>query len=274
MTKRGDSLQKNFKNIVKTAIFGDMLSILLAALAVVFVVYYIAVGFFAGFGMSILYIWPFFSGCIILYLTLRALVKLGVLPIPKWAIVTFYILFFVCLAFFLSVEACIFSGFFSQAPDGLDYVIVLGAKVNGKTPSLALKMRIDDAYNYLADNQETVCIASGGQGADEGISEAECIARELVARGIDADRIIIEDRSTSTSENLKYTADLVGDKTKSVAVVTNNFHVFRSMALARRCGLQNISGISADMPTILLPHYLVREFISLFVDTARGNTKF
>lgn len=267
-------MQKSVKNVIKTAFFGDPLSIMLATLSVIFVVYYIAVGTFAGFYMSILYIWPFFSACIVLYLLTRSLVKLGILPIPKWAIVTFYVLFFVCLAFFLSVEACIFSGFFSSAPEDVDIVVVLGAKVNGENPSLALKMRIDAAYDYLADNPDTICIASGGQGADEGISEAECIARELVARGIDSSRIIIEDRSTSTSENLKYTAELVGDKNASVAVVTNNFHVFRSMALARRCGLQNISGISADLPSILLPHYLAREFISIVVDTARGNTKF
>lgn len=260
--------------LIKHAFFGDALSIVLTCLTLLFVIYYFAVGMFAGFRMSILYIWPFFSGCICVYLMIRELIGCGMLALPKWMIATFYTLFFICLAFFLFVEGCIISGFFSSPPESLDYIILLGAKVNGESPSLALENRIDAAYEYLANNKNTLCIASGGQGDDEMISEAECISRELIRRGIDEKRIILEDRSTSTSENLKFSAEMIGDTSKNVAVVTNNFHVFRGMALARKCGIRNIYGISADLPSILLPHYLIREFIAVTVDTIYQNTSF
>ncbi len=260
--------------MIKHAFFGDALSIVLTCLALLFVMYYFAVGIFAGFGMSILYVWPFFSGCICVYLIVRSLIGCGVFTLPKWIIAAFYALFFICLTFFLFVEGCIISGFFSKSKESLDYIIVLGAKVNGKSPSLSLENRINAAYEYLANNENTLCIASGGQGADEMISEAECISHELIRRGIDEKRIILEDRSTSTSENLKFSAEIIGDASKNVAVVTNNFHVFRGMALARKCGIRNIYGISADLPSILLPHYLIREFIAVTVDTIYQNTSF
>lgn len=267
-------IKKDAKALIKYAFFGDTLSVVLTCFALLFVVYYFAVGIFAGFRMSILYIWPFFSGCICAYLLIRSLVRCGVFALPKWIIISFYTLFFICLAFFLFVEGCIISGFFSKAPESVDCIIVLGAKVNGERPSLALENRINAAYEYLIQNKDTLCIASGGRGDDEMISEAECISRELISRGIDESRIICEGRSTSTSENLKFSAELIDSTDKSVAVVTSNFHVFRSKALARKCGIKNIYGISADLPSILLPHYLVREFISVVVDTIYQNTSF
>src|SRR4051812_11327360 len=86
-------------------------------------------------------------------------------------------------------------------PKNADYLIVLGARVKGTTPSLAFASRINTAAEYLKKNKETLVIASGGMGPGEAISEAESIKRELVQQGISETRIILEDQSTDTYEN-------------------------------------------------------------------------
>lgn len=252
----------------------DFLHIGLTLLAGLCVLYYLLMGIFSGFGTSLLFVWPVIAIFLLLLDRIRTGYKNGVLCIPKWLRIGFLILLSICLLIFLFVEICILTGFGSDAPENADYLIVLGAKVRGETPSLALYYRIEVAYDYLSANPDTVCIASGGQGPDEGISEAECIRKILVEKGISPDRILIEDRSESTSQNLRYSRDLVGGESASVVIVSNNFHVFRAKALARQCGFEAVSGIGAHMPVGLLPHYLLREFATVVVDTLRGNTAF
>ena len=94
-----------------------------------------------------------------------------------------------------------------------DYVIVLGAGVNGSDPSLMLQNRIDRAFAYLTDNPDVICVVSGGQGDHEDISEAECMYRELTQMGIASERIWQENQSTSTVENLKFSVSLIKEKT-------------------------------------------------------------
>lgn len=81
-------------------------------------------------------------------------------------------------AFFI-VEGCIISQMHEKGEAGLDYIIVLGAQVRESGPSAALKYRLDEAVEYLEDNPKTICIVSGGQGANEPYSEAEGMAQYL-----------------------------------------------------------------------------------------------
>ena len=83
-----------------------------------------------------------------------------------------------------------------------EYIVILGARVNGTVPSVSLQDRIHAAREYLTAHPETIAILSGGQGADEGISEAECMYRELTALGIPDRQLWLEDQATSTWENL------------------------------------------------------------------------
>jgi uncharacterized SAM-binding protein YcdF (DUF218 family) len=91
-------------------------------------------------------------------------------------------------------------------------LIVLGAGVNGTVPSLSLRERLDAAYDYLQEHPNTICVVSGGQGSGEDISEAECMYRYLVEKGIESKRIYKEDRSTSTEENMKFSLDIIKEK--------------------------------------------------------------
>lgn len=128
------------------------------------------------------------------------------------------------------------------------YIVVLGAKVNGTSPSLALQDRIDAAYDYLSKHPETIAVLSGGQGSDEGIPEAQCIYNELTKLGIDADRLWLESKSTSTRENLNYSLSLIEEKTgnrpASIGLISSEYHLFRAGLYAEDCGVSAI-GIPA-----------------------------
>ena len=143
------------------------------------------------------------------------------------------------------------------------YVVVLGAKVNGTSPSLSLSDRIDAAERYLRSHPDTVAILSGGQGTDEDISEAECMYRQLTARGISPQQLWIEDKATSTWENLKFSLDLIEEKTgnrpDTIGLISSEYHLFRAGLFAKDCGVTAV-GIPAKTQWISLRvNYFLRE---------------
>ena len=143
-------------------------------------------------------------------------------------------------------------------------VIVLGAGVNGTTPSLSLQTRIDAAAAYLKEHPHIPTVLSGGKGSGEQISEAEAMRRGLTARGIREDRLWLEDQSATTAENfynsVKVLADHGLDPADPVAVVTNDFHLYRAKLLAERNGMAEPVGIPAKLPWWWLSvNYCVRE---------------
>ena len=93
----------------------------------------------------------------------------------------------------------------------------------------------------------------------------------LVERGIAPERILMEDQSTDTSENIAFSAALIGGTDKDVGIVTNNFHVFRGVMLARHAGFENACGISARSNIYFQPNNLVREFFGIMKDLVCGN---
>ena len=116
---------------------------------------------------------------------------------------------------------------------------MLGAGVNGETPSLTLRTRIDAAAAYLEEHPDVPVVLSGGQGPGEAITEAKCMRRALVRRGVDESRLYPEERSTSTQENLRYSRaileELGVDLTQRVAIVTSDYHLCRaSITLSAR----------------------------------------
>ncbi len=140
-------------------------------------------------------------------------------------------------------------------------LIVLGAKVNGRTPSLMLRGRLEVAFDYLQAHPNAVCIVSGGQGSDEACSEAEAMAEYLIAKGIPAERILLEDRSTSTFENIQYSLEIIREKglSENLAIATQEFHQYRAATLARRAGAQSVGAVTCASPLHLLLCYWVRE---------------
>ncbi|WP_246277220.1 YdcF family protein [Neobacillus endophyticus] len=147
-------------------------------------------------------------------------------------------------------------------PKHADYLIILGAKVNGTAPSLVLSSRIHYAAKYLKEYPHTVAIASGGKGPGENISEAEAIKTQLVHQGIDESRIIIENRSTDTYENIRYSKKLIPPKSRIGIIVTNNFHLYRAVSIAKDQGL-HVYGLPADTPASAILKSYSREYLSI-----------
>ena len=172
---------------------------------------------------------------------------------------------------FVIVESCIFTHYRDQGRPDLDYIIVLGAQMKPAGPSAVLRFRLDEACEYLTANENTLCVVSGGQGANEPCTEAQGMYDYLVEKGIAPERILMEDKSTDTSENIAYSAALIGGTDYEVGIVTNNFHVFRGVMLARHAGFKNACGISARSNIYFQPNNLVREFFGIMKDLVCGN---
>lgn len=147
-----------------------------------------------------------------------------------------------------------------KAPTKESTVIVLGCRVYGERASLMLMERLDAAYDYLMENESAVCILSGGKGSGENISEAECMYRYLVERGISKDRLYKEDQSTSTRENLLFSKAIMEEHglSNDVAITTNEFHEYRAAKIAEALMLEP-SAVSAKTAWWLFPTYYVRE---------------
>ncbi len=175
------------------------------------------------------------------------------------------------LVLFILAEGIVLSHFRDRGRDGLDYIIVLGAQMREQGPSVVLRYRLDAAYDYLTENPDTRCILSGGKGDNEPCSEAEGMYRYLTDRGIASKRLAMEDQSGDTSENIAYSMALIEDKNASVGIVTNNFHVFRGVRLARAAGLENTCGIAAGSSPLYLPNNMTREFFGIAKDLLCGN---
>ena len=153
--------------------------------------------------------------------------------------------------------------------DDLSYVIVLGTQVRGTRPSLALMQRITKAQEVAQNNPDLTFILSGGQGQGEDISEAQCMWNYLTQSGVSPDRLILEDRSTTTRENLLFSDRLTGCSKKSTALISNDFHIYRALKIARSVGYEDVHGIAAASEPLMKPHYVVREAAALTAITLR-----
>lgn len=142
--------------------------------------------------------------------------------------------------------------------------VVLGCSVKGSRPSTILKERMDAAYEYLTENPEAYCVLSGGQGPGEDISEAECMFRYLTGKGIAKERLLLEDASTTTEENLTFSMRLLEEQglDGEITIVTSEFHEYRANKTAERLG---ITGYSTPSHTffLYLPTYYVRELYGI-----------
>ena len=147
-----------------------------------------------------------------------------------------------------------------------DAIIVLGAAVHGKTPSLTLKRRLDKAVEYHAQNPDAIIVVSGGQGAQEDISEAEAMKIYLIENGVASDKIIKEDKSTSTSENFAFSKEILDKQLSgdySVAFITNEYHILRASLCAKRAGLENTTHLHSNTTLSYLISGTLRECLAV-----------
>jgi len=175
---------------------------------------------------------------------------------------------------FLFVSYVIYAIIYGRmtAYDDADFVVVLGSGLKGGsrvTPLLASRLeRSRQVYAALVAGGAAgpVLIVSGGKGSDERVSEAEAMAGYLIGRGFPAGRLLREDRSRSTEENLTFSKAIMDQSRpgSSCVIVTSNFHVFRTAILARRIG---VNGHVTGAPTAAYywPSAMLREFAAVFM---------
>lgn len=172
----------------------------------------------------------------------------------------------VCLVLFLGIEGLILHGTKDKPGDDARVLIVLGAGIRGTQPSATLQSRLDAALEYLNAHPGCVAVVSGGQGRDEQVSEASVMAAYLKRRGVAGERILLEDRSRNTQENLAFSRAVLAENGLSgpVTVVSSDFHLFRVRRLAARAGFTDIGTLGAPLPFAwLIPGTYVREFGSV-----------
>lgn len=151
-----------------------------------------------------------------------------------------------------------------KKPVGDPTVVVLGCAVNYDHPSAMLASRLDSAYDYLVDHPDAVAILTGGHDPQDAISEAECMYRYLIEKGIAADRLYKEERSTSTYENLLFSEEIIAENAlnRELLLVTNEFHEYRAIHIASNLGFEAYA-LPAPSKLVLLPTYYVRELMAI-----------
>ena len=179
----------------------------------------------------------------------------------------------ICTVFYFSclvLSFVIYSIFIQIMPHrrGFNYVIIHGCGLrDGEHLSKLLSNRVDKAIEvYNKCRVKPILIPSGGKGSDEKLSEAQAMKNYLLEKGIPEDHILLEDRSTTTEENLRYSKEIIDSRSgkKRTALVSSNYHVYRCLRLAKKIGF-DCTGIGAKVALYFWPSALIREFIAIFL---------
>lgn len=177
------------------------------------------------------------------------------------------------------VAAAITAGFIIRAayPNEIqpcEYIVVLGAGVRGTTPSLSLRERVGAAYDYLSSHPDAIAVLSGGQGPGEDITEAACMYRELTKMGIEGSRLLLEEKSTSTIENLQFSLDILeaqtGARPTKIGIVSSEYHIFRATKFAGELGLEGVGIPARTTWFIIRLNYFLREIVAVWKYLALG----
>ncbi len=176
---------------------------------------------------------------------------------------------FVCLVLVVVISFGSFLFAFGNN-DNADYteqtVIVLGCGIRGERVSVGLAKRLNKAYEYHEKNPDATIIVSGGQGPQEDIPEALAMKRYLVEKGVPEEKIIMEDKSTSTITNFRNSYSIMKEKgmsTSSVVFVTNAYHVYRSSWYAKNEGFAEIAHLGTDIIWYTVPMNYMREMLAV-----------
>ncbi len=200
----------------------------------------------------------------------------GLLHVMGWLVLPDFLLWLVRIVLilflisFVWVERRLVLSAHEKKPESLDALIILGAGLFGDRLSLSLKRRLDEALRVGQDHPQVIFIVCGGQGPDEWISEAQAMHDYLVAHGISSERILQEDQSTSTYENLSFAISRFDLSGWRVGIVTNSFHLCRSVRMARQLGLEAY-GFGTSAPHLTSPVFYTREYFAYLKAKIKGQ---
>ena len=196
----------------------------------------------------------------------------------KWALIakhTLAVLMVLGALLFTFLEAEVIRWSKTDDESAVTGVIILGAGVNGREPSLSLRVRLEAALEYIADKPDIPIVVTGSQGEGEDISEARCMADWLISRGVDESRILVEDQADNTRENIEFSQKMLFengyDTTAQFAVVSSDYHLCRA---AMYWQLPGMVPVAARMPaqyqrSLLTINYYIREAFALAAELPR-----
>ena len=169
---------------------------------------------------------------------------------------------------FLAAEIPVWTHAGSDEQTDAPYLIVFGAAVHGSTPSLSMRERLDAALGWIEAHPEGKVVVSGGQGANEELSEAEAMSRWLVDHGVARERILLEDDSTSSYENLLFSMRVIeddgGDPSGPVALCSSEYHLYRLRMLGETFGCEPVMIAAKTGHITLRINYAVREAFAVW----------
>ncbi len=155
--------------------------------------------------------------------------------------------------------------------DNQSTVIVLGCQIRGSEPSITLRARCRVAAEYMKEHPDAVTIATGGQGADEDLSEGQCIFNLMTESGISPERIYIEDNSTNTDQNIANAKKIIDENgfSADVAVATSEYHQYRASMICKKNGL-NASSVPSPSSKRAKPTFFTREVFGVWAQWLKG----
>ena len=215
--------------------------------------------FMAGYSFTVLVCWCLIGVC--LFYNLADILQKKYPKPTKVVRRIFTVLLCLGLLIVGITEILIIEASFGDPKETVDYLLVLGAKVRPDGPSVSLMDRIKAARDYLNAHPDVIAIVSGGQGPDEPMTEAKCMYEQLVALGIDPDRIWMEDKATSTWENMQLSLNLIEEKTgvrpKKLGILSSEYHLFRAQLFAEKCGIESV-GVPAHTSRLsqMINHFM------------------
>lgn len=266
---------------------------ILEAAAILCLVYYGILAFYSGMTTSFALFWPALAVALMMMAAALHFKHRHPQAVPVWLTVSVTTAVIASAAVFVIVEMLIMVSALSPTRQAMDYVIVLGAKVNGNVPSNSLKKRLNKALEYAENNPNTILVLSGGQGPDESVSEASVMYDYLVFNGVPKEQMLVETKSCNTRENISFSRAVIerhenwkamvlkqelkesyreraeGDTVK-IGILTSNFHLLRAKSIAKKQGVPGAYGIAAPSDPLMAVHLWVRECFAVLKDKFMG----
>ena len=196
----------------------------------------------------------------IYYNKIKEITSKGVMKGIKNVILTLFV------AEFLLVGFVTFYGINDNVTYDEDAIVVLGAGVHGDRVTYPLKTRLDKAIEYHHKNPEALIVVSGGKGYQETVTEGYAMEKYLLENGVDPHVIIKEEKAASTGENMRFSKDILDGNLHDdykVAVITNSFHIYRGVSVAKKEGFKNVTHMGSSIQWYnLIPCYM-RESLAI-----------
>lgn len=250
-----------------------MLVWILSGGAAICLAYFVTIMMYSGPGTSYVFIWLLFACGFGMAAASLKIYERRPERIALWVPVSLVTLCGAGTVILLVAQILMFSRIPTIAEPRLDYVIVLGSQLSSDEPGPVLKLRLDKASEYARENPDTYLILSGGKEKKKSETEAQAMKRYLLDRGVPEGQLMLEERSSSTLENLAFSKELMGERSQTarIGVLTSNFHLYRAQMIAKKLGMQQVWGIASESDRLLFFHFSFRDALALLKDRIAGN---